>query len=83
MTFEEIRDLAAEHGIECEPAKTVVADEDGAEIVTEHPRYCRLIMPSYSKPEWCQFKMRDDEPVRMMPPLLLSTAEDILKGMIA
>jgi hypothetical protein len=70
MTFAEIRDLAAEHGIECEK-------------VEHFPRYCRLIMPSYSSPLWCQFREREDEPVRMMPPLLLSTAEDVLKGIAA
>jgi hypothetical protein len=67
MTFTEIRDLAAEHGIECEPV-------DGS------PRYCRLTMPSRSTPEWCQLRPREAEPTRMMPPLLFSTAKQILEG---
>jgi hypothetical protein len=67
MTLTEIRDLAAEHGIECEP-------------VDDSPHYCRLVMPSRSTPEWCQLRVREDEPIRMLPPLLFSTAKQILEG---
>ena len=64
-TFENIQELASSLGIEVRP-------------VPDFPAYCQLIMPSPSTPAWCQFIMRDDEPVRMMPPLLLTTAAEVL-----
>jgi hypothetical protein len=66
-TFERIEELAESLGIE-------------VRRVPNFPRYCLLVMPSRSTPAWCQFILRGAEPIRMMPPLLLATAEQILEG---
>jgi hypothetical protein len=67
VTFKDVQKLAEDKGIE-------------VRSIPDFPAYCQLIMPSRSTPEWCHFIVREEEPMRMMPPLLLKTALGILKG---